>query len=49
MMLDSDDTVNSLHEKLSKKAAVELHGEPVREGCVKYEWNNTVWNLDDGA
>ncbi|KAI0748540.1 hypothetical protein C8Q80DRAFT_1172347 [Daedaleopsis nitida] len=44
---DSDDTIDNLHEKLSKKAYNELHGEYVRPGWVKYEWNNTVWNLDD--
>ena len=49
MHSDLEDTIDTLHGKLSKKVAVELHGEAVREGCVKYEWNNTVWDLDDGA
>ncbi|KAH9945863.1 uncharacterized protein BXZ73DRAFT_36856 [Epithele typhae] len=44
---DSEDTLVTLYGKLSKKAGDELRGNPIRDGCVKYEWNNSVWNLDD--
>ncbi|RPD66394.1 hypothetical protein L226DRAFT_550369 [Lentinus tigrinus ALCF2SS1-7] len=44
---DPEDTLDTLNNKLSKKAATELRGGPVRPGCLKYEWNDTVWNLDD--
>ena len=47
--LDAEDTLQTLYTKLSKKAGDELHGNPIRPGCVKYEWNSIVWNLDDGA
>ena len=47
--LDTEDTLETLYGKLSKKASDELRGNPIRPGCVKFEWNGTVWNLDDGA
>lgn len=46
---DTEDTLDTLYSKLSKKAAAELRGGPVRPGCLKYDWNDTVWNMDDGA
>ena len=49
ILLDAEDTLQTLYTKLSKKAGDELHGNPIRPGCVKYEWNSIVWNLDDGA
>ncbi|RDX56496.1 hypothetical protein OH76DRAFT_392061 [Lentinus brumalis] len=44
---DSEDTLDTLYSKLSKKAVSELRGGPVHASCLKYEWNDTVWNLDD--
>ncbi len=46
---DSEDTLDTLYSKLSKKAVSELRGGPVHASCLKYEWNDTVWNLDDGT
>ncbi|KAI0362429.1 hypothetical protein OH77DRAFT_1416685 [Trametes cingulata] len=42
-----EDSLQTLFDKLSKKTVAELNGRHVRPGWVKYEWNNTVWNLDD--
>ena len=49
LLLDSEETLETLYGKLSKKAGDELRGNQIRPGCVKYEWNSTVWNLDDGT
>lgn len=47
-MLDTLDTLDSLFDKLSKKTSAEFHGESVQPGWVKYSWNDSTWNLDDG-
>ncbi|KAH8117316.1 hypothetical protein DFH11DRAFT_1574366 [Phellopilus nigrolimitatus] len=48
----AQDTLQSLFRKLDRKtsATSEFRGahEPVGPGWVKYDWNATVWNLDDG-
>ncbi|KAI0647340.1 hypothetical protein C8Q79DRAFT_908345 [Trametes meyenii] len=46
---DTEDSLETLFDKLSKKTVVELNGRHVRPGWVKYEWNGTVWNLDDAS
>lgn len=49
----AEETLQALYSKLdSKLASVQELGsgdEPVGPGWVKYEWDNTVWNLDDGG
>nr|VWO94841.1 Beta-xylanase (EC [Ganoderma boninense] len=45
---NSDDNLQTIYTKLTQKAFAELHGKPVRAGYVKYEWNNSFYNLDDG-
>src|ERR1700677_4949409 len=47
--LVSNDTLTSLFDKLSRKNNTEFHGKRVGPGCLKYEWNGSVWNLDDGT
>lgn len=47
--LDPEDSLETLFDKLSKKTVSELNGRHVRPGWVKYEWNSTVWNMDDGT
>lgn len=42
--VDTDDTLESLYDKLGRK----LSGEQVQPGWVKYSWNDSIWNLDDG-
>lgn len=49
VVADIEDSLETLFDKLSKKTVAELNGRHVRPGWVKYEWNNTVWNLDDGT
>lgn len=45
---DADDNLQTIYTKLTQKAFTELNGKPVRAGYVKYEWNNSFYNLDDG-
>ncbi len=45
---DSDDNLQTIYTKLTQKAFTELNGKPVRAGYVKYEWNSSFYNLDDG-
>jgi hypothetical protein len=42
------DTLQSLFTKLRKKAGEESIGYVVGAGWVKYEWNSSFWDLDDG-
>ena len=42
------DTIQSLYTKLQKKAGEESIGYVVGAGWVKYEWNGSFWDLDDG-
>ncbi|EJF66107.1 hypothetical protein BD309DRAFT_910616 [Dichomitus squalens] len=44
---DAEDSLQTIFTKLTQKAFTELHGKPVRAGYVKYEWNNSFYNLDD--
>ncbi|KAF9014078.1 hypothetical protein BDQ17DRAFT_1386620 [Cyathus striatus] len=43
----TQDSLTSLFDKLSRKAHSDYHGELVGPGWLKYEYNDTVWNLDD--
>lgn len=47
--IDAEDTLHTIFTKLTQKAFTELHGKPVRAGYVKYEWNSSFYNLDDGT
>lgn len=47
-LLDTDDTLQTLFDKLSKKTIAEFRGQRVKAGWVKYSWNGSIWNLDDG-
>lgn len=47
-MLDTEDSLETLYEKLTRKLAAEYHGQVVGPGWVKYSWNESTWNLDDG-
>ena len=49
IVLVSNDTLTSLFDKLSRKSNTEFHGKRVGPGWLKYEWNGSVWNLDDGT
>ncbi|TFK54746.1 hypothetical protein OE88DRAFT_1710557 [Heliocybe sulcata] len=44
----SSDSLKNLFDTLSRKAHTDYHGERVGPGWVKYEWNGTAWNMDDG-
>ncbi|KAI9510223.1 hypothetical protein F5148DRAFT_614034 [Russula earlei] len=43
------DTLTSLFDKLSRKRNTEFYGKRVGPGWLKYEWNGSVWNLDDDS
>lgn len=45
----SDDTLETLFDRLSRKTIAEFNGRRVRPGWVKYSWNSTIWNLDDDS
>ena len=50
IVIVSNDTLTSLFDKLTKKNNTErIHGERVGPDWLKYEWNGSVWNLDDGT
>jgi len=42
------DTLRNLFTKLQKKSGEESIGFVVGAGWVKYEWNGSFWDLDDG-
>ena len=44
-----DETLEALFDKLTSKTFSEFTGRRVRSGWVKYSWNGSTWNLDDGA
>lgn len=44
----TQETLLDLYNKLSRKAATDYYGARVGPGWLKYEYNETVWNLDDG-
>ena len=43
------ETHSSLISKISKKEAPGGHNAAVGPGWIKYEWNEGIWNLDDGS
>jgi len=43
------DNLTNLYGKLSRKANTGANGIRVGVGWLKYEWNGTVWNLDDDS
>jgi hypothetical protein len=43
------DSLESLYDTLSRKSHTDYRGERVGAGWLKYDWNETIWNLDDGA
>ncbi|KJA27015.1 hypothetical protein HYPSUDRAFT_132048 [Hypholoma sublateritium FD-334 SS-4] len=45
----TQETLLDLYNKLSRKAATDYYGARVGPGWLKYEYNETVWNLDDDA
>jgi hypothetical protein len=42
------ESLQILFDKLSRKANTGANGARVGSGWVKYEWNDGIWNLDDG-
>ena len=44
-----DETLEALFDKLTSKTFSEFTGRRVRSGWVKYSWNGSIWNLDDGV
>jgi len=46
---NSDDTLQIVFDKISKKSHSEFKGRRVKAGWVKYSWNDAVWNLDDDS
>ncbi|PPR01092.1 hypothetical protein CVT26_015998 [Gymnopilus dilepis] len=42
------ETLLDLYNKLSRKHNTDYYGERVGPGWLKYEYNDTFWNLDDG-
>jgi hypothetical protein len=49
IVLVTTDTLPSLFDKLSRKSDTEIHGQRVGPGWLKYEWNGSVWDLNDGT
>ncbi len=45
---DTEDSLASLFDKLTNKTRVEFQGREIQLGWVKYSWNDSIWNLDDG-
>ncbi|KAJ6597109.1 hypothetical protein DFH09DRAFT_904462 [Mycena vulgaris] len=48
-LLVTQDSLEDLYDKLSRKAGTGYHGQRVGAGWLKYEFNQTIWNLDDDA
>jgi hypothetical protein len=44
----ADETLSALYDKLTRKVTADYLGARVTAGWLKYEWRDTVWNLDDG-
>jgi len=44
----NEHTLTSLFDNLSRKSNTPYFGQRVGPSWLKYEWNQTVWNLDDG-
>lgn len=45
----TQENLETLYDKLTRKTHTEYHGDRVGPGWLKYEFNETVWNLDDGT
>ncbi|KAI0273571.1 hypothetical protein BC834DRAFT_854427 [Gloeopeniophorella convolvens] len=45
----ANESITSLFDKLSRKKNTDFSGKRVGPGWLKYEWNGSVWNLDDDA
>lgn len=45
----ANESVTALFNALSRKHNTDFHGKRVGPGWIKYEWNESVWNLDDGT
>ncbi|EGO21050.1 hypothetical protein SERLADRAFT_363212 [Serpula lacrymans var. lacrymans S7.9] len=43
----NEENLGQLFEKLSRKSNTEFHGSSIGPGWVKYQWNDSIWNLDD--
>jgi hypothetical protein len=41
--------LSDLYNKLSRKISTDYYPEQVGPGWLKYEYNGSIWNLDDGA
>ena len=44
----NDESLQQLCDKLTRKTRTEFHNKRVGSGWIKYLWNDTIWNLDDG-
>ncbi|EFI28358.1 hypothetical protein CC1G_13892 [Coprinopsis cinerea okayama7 len=42
-----EESIDDLYNKLSRKVYTDYRGERVGPGWLKYEYNDSVWNLDD--
>ena len=49
LIVVSEGNLKSLSSKLKSKSDIDFHGKRVGPGWLKYEWNGSVWNLDDGT
>jgi hypothetical protein len=45
----NEESLIALFDKLTRKAHHEYQGSRVGPGWLKYEWNDGVWDLGDGA
>ncbi|KAJ8507596.1 hypothetical protein ONZ45_g10046 [Pleurotus djamor] len=43
----TEETLQTLYDKLSRKGHTDYHGKRVGPGWLKYEFRESVWNLDD--
>ena len=49
LIVVSEGNLKSLFSKLKSKSDIDFHGKRGGPGWLKYEWNGSVWNLDDGT
>ncbi|KAF9053950.1 hypothetical protein BDZ89DRAFT_1098367 [Hymenopellis radicata] len=45
----TQDSLDALYDKLTRKAYTAYHGSRVGPGWLKYEFNDSIWNLDDDS
>ncbi|KAG5721019.1 hypothetical protein E4T56_gene4835, partial [Termitomyces sp. T112] len=45
----TQESLHSLYDTLSRKTHTSYHGERVGPGWLKYEFNDSIWNLDDDS